>query len=78
MEVALSSVAEDRIQANIFAAAGIPVYWIVKLVERQIEVYSGPSTAGYSSRVDFLEGQSVPVLIEGVEVGQIVVADVLP
>jgi Uma2 family endonuclease len=78
VEVALSSVAEDRIQANVFAAAGIPVYWIVNLVERQIEVYSGPSTAGYSSRVDFLEGQNVPVVIEGVEVGQIVVADVLP
>jgi Uma2 family endonuclease len=78
VEVALSSVAEDRIQANVFAAAGIPVYWIVNLVERQIEVYSGPSTTGYSSRVDFLEGQNVPVMIEGVEVGQIVVADVLP
>jgi Uma2 family endonuclease len=78
VEVALSSVAEDRIQANVYAAAGIPVYWIVNLVERQIEVYSGPSTAGYSSRVDFLEGQNVPVVIEGVEVGQIVVADVLP
>ena len=78
VEVALSSVAEDRIQANVFAAAGIPVYWIANLVERQIEVYSGPSTAGYSSRVDFLEGQNVPVVIEGVDVGQIVVADVLP
>jgi Uma2 family endonuclease len=78
VEVALSSVAQDRIQANVYAAAGIPVYWIVNLVERQIEVYSSPSTAGYSSRVDFLEGQNVPVVIEGVEVGQIVVADVLP
>jgi Uma2 family endonuclease len=78
VEVALSSVAEDRIQANVYAAAGIPVYWIVNLVERQIEVYSGPSTAGYSSRVDFLEGQNVPVVIAGQAVGQIVVADVLP
>jgi Uma2 family endonuclease len=78
VEVALSSVAQDRIQANVYAAAGIPVYWIVNLVERQIEVYSGPSMAGYSSRVDFLEGQNVPVVIERVEVGQIVVADVLP
>jgi Uma2 family endonuclease len=78
VEVALSSVAQDRIQANVYAAAGIPVYWIVNLVERQIEVYSGPSMAGYSSRVDFLEGQNVPVVIAGQEVGQIVVTDVLP
>jgi Uma2 family endonuclease len=78
VELALSSVAQDRIQANVYAAAGIPVYWIVNLVERQIEVYSGPSMAGYSSRVDFLEGQNVPVVIAGQEVDQIVVTDVLP
>jgi Uma2 family endonuclease len=78
VEVALSSLAEDRMQADVYAVAGIPVYWIVNLVERQIEVYSGPRAVGYSSRVDFLEGQNVPVMIEGVEVGQIVVADVLP
>jgi Uma2 family endonuclease len=78
VEVALTSLAEDRMQADVYAAAGIPVYWIVNLVERQIELYSGPSPAGYRSRVDFVEGQNVPVVIEGVEVGQIVVADVLP
>jgi hypothetical protein len=46
--------------------------------DRQIEVYSGPSPTGYRSRVDFLEGQNVTVLIEGVAVGQIAVADILP
>ena len=78
VEVAFSSLAEDRVQADIYAAAGIPFYWIVNLVERQIEVYSGPSPTGYRSRVDFREGQNVPVMIDGVEVGAIVVADVLP
>jgi Uma2 family endonuclease len=56
----------------------VPVYWIVNRVDRQIEVYSGPSSAGYSSRVDFRDGQNVPVVTEGVEVGRIAVADVLP
>ena len=78
VEVALSSLAEDRMQADLFAAAGIPVYWIVNLVDAQIEVYSSPSSAGYSSRIDFLAGQSVPVVIDGVQVGLIAVDDVLP
>jgi Uma2 family endonuclease len=78
VEVALSGLAEDRMQADVYATAGIPVYWIVNLVDRQIEVYSGPSPAGYGSRVDFREGQNVPVVIEDVEVGQVDVADVLP
>jgi len=78
VEVALSSLAEDRMQADVYATAGIPVYWIVNLVDRQIELFSGPSPAGYRSRVDFRAGQSVPVVIEGAEVGQIIVTDVLP
>ena len=78
VEVALSSLAEDRMQADVYATANIPVYWIVNLVDRQIEVYSGPSRAGYRWRADYREGQKVPVVIEGVEVGQVLVSDVLP
>jgi len=33
---------------------------------------------GYQSHVDFKPGQDVPVIIEGVEVGRIIVADILP
>jgi Uma2 family endonuclease len=78
VEVAFSSLIEDRVQAGVYAAAGIPVCWIVNLVERQTEVYSDPSPRGIRSRVDFREGQNVLVMIDGVEVGAIVVADVLP
>lgn len=78
VEVAFSSLAEDRMQADLYATAGIPVYWIVNLVDAQIEVYSGPGSAGYSSRVDFPAGQNVPVVIDGRQVGLIAVNDVLP
>ncbi len=78
VEVAVSSLAEDRNQADLCAADGIAVYWIVNLVDSQIEVYSDPTSTGYSSRVDFLAGQSVPVVISGVQVGTIAVDDVLP
>ena len=27
---------------RVYGPAGIPVYWIVNLVDRQVEVYSGP------------------------------------
>jgi Uma2 family endonuclease len=78
VEIAVSSLADDRIQAGVYAAACIPCYWIVNVSERQVEVYSGPSSAGYSSRVEFLLGQNVTVLIDGVQVGVLAVDDVLP
>jgi Uma2 family endonuclease len=61
-----------------YAKGGIPVYWIVNLVDRQIEVYTGPGPGGYATRQDFFPGQQVPVVIEGRQVGQIAVDDVLP
>ena len=61
-----------------YAAAGIPIYWIFNLIERQVEVYSMPAAAGYQDRQDFVIGQEVPVVINNVEVGRIPVADLLP
>jgi Uma2 family endonuclease len=34
------------------ARSGIPVYWIVNLPRRRVEVYSDPSPEGYRSRQD--------------------------
>ncbi|MFI5460645.1 MAG: hypothetical protein ACHRXM_34960 [Isosphaerales bacterium] len=61
-----------------YARGGIPVYWIVNLVDRQVECYTGPGSAGYASRVDLTVGQDVPVVIDGVEAGRIAVAHILP
>jgi Uma2 family endonuclease len=61
-----------------YAGGGIPVYWIVNLIDRQIEVYTGPGPAGYANRQDFKPGQQVPVVLDGQQVGQIAVDDVLP
>ena len=46
VEVARTSQAIDRRKARIYAAAGVPVYWLVDLAERRIEVFSQPSPAG--------------------------------
>jgi Uma2 family endonuclease len=78
VEVAETTLARDRGEKlTAYAKGGIAVYWIVNLVDRQVEVYTGPGSDGYSSRVDFTAGQHVPVVIDGVEVGRIAVSDML-
>jgi len=79
VEVADSSLADDRQMATIvYGPAGLPVYWIVNLVQRQVEVYTDPGPEGYRSCAVFLEGQSVPVVIDGQPLGHIPVASLLP
>ena len=77
-EVSDTSLSEDRKLAQLYAAAGIPVYWIVNLVHRQVEVYTDPGPVGYGSRRIFKPGRRVPVVLAGIEVGRIRVADILP
>ena len=46
IEVANATLASDRtIKLRSYARAGIPVYWIVNLISRQVEVYTDPDPA---------------------------------
>jgi Putative restriction endonuclease len=79
IEVADSSLQDDRAMASaVYGSAGIPVSWIVNLVDRQIEVHTDPAPQGYRRRADFPEGLAVAVVIDGQHVGQVAVADILP
>jgi Uma2 family endonuclease len=79
IEVADSSLSRDRgLKKRIYARAGIPVYWIVNLPERKIEVYSQPTGVDYQQRQDFESDAEIPVLIEGRELGRIAVRELLP
>jgi Uma2 family endonuclease len=85
VEVADSTLAFDRGRKLLaYAYGGIPVYWIVNLVDRQIEVHtepSGPSgTIGYGRKQVFTATaqQRVPVSIDGRDVGEVAAADLLP
>ncbi len=78
VEVSFSTVGDDRNMAAIYGAAKIPVYWIVNLVDRQVEVYTDPDAYGYARYDVFGPGQSVPLNIDGVRVGLIDVDDMLP
>jgi len=79
VEVADSSLARDQGSKWLaYARGGIPVYWIINLVDDQVEVYSDPGPDGYRSSQAVKRGQDLSVVIDGVERGRILVADVLP
>jgi Uma2 family endonuclease len=64
-----------------YAKSGIPVYWIVNIVnpaQMRIEVYTDPGPDGYRSRVDFKSGDQIPVVIDGKQFPPIAVDDILP
>jgi Uma2 family endonuclease len=71
VEIADSTLALDRhTKASLYAAAGVPEYWIVNLVERQIEIYREPTPMdgtpfgyGYRTRVMALPGEEIAVPI---------------
>ncbi|MCE9529148.1 MAG: Uma2 family endonuclease [Planctomycetales bacterium] len=82
-EVADSSLQQDRNwKKRIYARAGIPVYWIVNLIDRQMEVLTQPSgeveTPDYAQCQVYGLGQELPVVLDGKDVGRIAVKDVLP
>lgn len=83
IEVADSSLAED--QGDVlreYARHGIPVYWIVNIPHRRIEVHTEPTgpadTPIYRAIRHYLPGDEIPVVLDGNEVGRVAVADVLP
>lgn len=81
IEVSASSLAYDRIdKSRVYARAGIPVYWIVNVIDKQIEVLtdpSGPTDApAYGTTTTYTAGQQVPLALDGNTVGHIAVGDV--
>ncbi|HEX4613662.1 MAG TPA: Uma2 family endonuclease [Urbifossiella sp.] len=82
VEVSDSSLTVDRHdKGRIYARDGIAVYWVVNVVDRQIEVYTqpgGPAGApAYQNRHDFPPGTVIPVVLDDQKVGVIAVSDVL-
>jgi Uma2 family endonuclease len=65
-----------------YATYRIPVYWIVDLNRRLVEVRTRPfgkgKQAGYARCDVYREGDRIPVELDGQEVGQVAVTDLLP
>jgi len=83
VESAESSLDMDRVdKGRIYARANIAVYWVINLVDRQVEVYSDPDSQAnppvYRRSQIHLPGQMVPVVLKGQTVGQVAVQDLLP
>jgi Uma2 family endonuclease len=83
VEVADSGLEADRtLKKAICAAAGIPVYWIVNLIERRLEAYGNPTGPAeypdYHQRRDYVANEEVPLVVAGCEVARIAVDDMLP
>ncbi len=56
VEVAESSLAYDRsTKLRLYAATGIPEYWVVDCVAEAVEVYRSPQAEGYRDRVRVAE-----------------------
>ena len=81
-DVADTSLALDRRKGRIYARARIPVYWLVNLPQRCIEVYTAPrgsgSRANYAKKSLYGERDMVPLQIAGRRVAEIPVAELLP
>jgi Uma2 family endonuclease len=79
VEIADSSLSADQKEmARVYAASGISVYWIVNLVDRQVEVHSGPEPAGYAVATVFRLNQDIDIVIDGDHLGRIAVAEMIP
>lgn len=64
------SLPKDRgVKAALYAAAGVPEYWIVNLAAGTLEVYTGPGSDGYQSMVERRPGDTVELMgLPGVRV----------
>lgn len=71
---------ERRFKYTLYASEGVPCYWIINLIDNQIEVYTEPSREAevFQSQAIYLPGKEVPVVLDGQEIARIPVDDLLP
>ena len=60
-----------------YAASGVPTYWVINIPARVLEVYSDPAGGGraahYRETRVFRPGDDVPIVLDGREIGRIIV-----
>jgi Uma2 family endonuclease len=82
VEVSDTSLDDDlRLKAPQYARAKLPVYWVVNLKARRVEIYTDPrggKSPVYRTRVEYAAGDDVPVVVAGKTLGTIPAADLLP
>lgn len=84
IEVADTTLVFDRKKADIYAAAGIPQYWIINLEDRQVETYRQPRQNGkktlakYRSKQVIKENGVLTLRLQGKAIAKISASDLLP
>lgn len=83
VEIADSTLGRDRgLKKRAYARAEVRLYWIINLVEHQLEVYTEPSgpteTPDYGQRRDYALTEAVPLVIEEQEIALIPVRELFP
>jgi Uma2 family endonuclease len=82
VEVSDTTLDEDRrLKLPQYARAKVPVYWIINLVDRRIEVYTEPrggKSPTFKQQTNYGLDEEVPLVIGGVEVDRISVQELLP
>lgn len=77
IEVADSTLSFDRQQKKkLYARNGIPEYWIINLVEQQLEIHRDPEEKDYNENITLQKGQSIAPL--SAPDNTISVTDILP
>jgi Uma2 family endonuclease len=82
VEVAKRSLADARNdRKRAYARAGIPVYWILVVEQRRIEVYTDPTgptgEPTYREERHFAAGESVLLVLDGIPLAEVAVSDLL-
>jgi Uma2 family endonuclease len=82
IEVADSSLLDDRRgKGALYAQARIPEYWIINLVDAQVEIYTQPragKSPGYRQQRDYGIDEAVPLILAGRAIARVPVRELLP
>ena len=79
IEVADTALRKDRrIKGRLYAAAGIPEYWVVDVVAHAIDVHTEPTAKGYEKAQRVTDGVIEIASLPGVTVDVSVVVGVVP
>jgi Uma2 family endonuclease len=79
IEVSDAPLERDRGEKQLAYARGrVPAYWIVNLVDRQLEIHTDPAEAGYRERRVLSAADEVTAVVDGRELGRFSVAAILP
>ncbi|HRG45906.1 MAG TPA: Uma2 family endonuclease [Leptospiraceae bacterium] len=61
IEVSNTTVDLDRAKKKIYATANVPVYWIINLATKEIEIYTNPKTGEYKEEKTYSASDLLPM-----------------